>query len=138
MTRVTARKTIAAVEAENNSNNFLIWNLQEQKRMPKTVTASGNFLAVNIGLVFLAVVLAVTYAFWVNAIVSFKYKSDLLKIKLSNLTENNNALLSEKSDAVNLGSLIVFSKQAGLVEQKNIEYVFDQNNVAQIPDNSLR
>ncbi len=91
-----------------------------------------NWLTLN--LLFLALVagLIVFYAFWSNFLAASEYKENLLRVKLSELTVENNNLVSQKSDAVNLASLLVFSKQTGLVEQKNAEYIFDQSNLAQV------
>ena len=77
--------------------------------------------------------LAVWYGLWTNFIISGRYQEGLLEDRLSVLTEENNLLLSEKSSSANLGALLVFSKQAGLVEQKNIEYLFDRHNLAEAP-----
>lgn len=87
----------------------------------------------NLALVILMGVLGTWYALWANFVISGQYHESLLEKKLAALLEENNLLLSEKSSSANLGALLVFSKQAGLVEQKNIEYLFDRRDVAEIP-----
>lgn len=89
----------------------------------------------NLILVTVICVLGVWYALWTNFVISGQYRERLLEEKLSSLLEENNSLLSQKSDSANLGALLVFSKQAGLVEQKNIEYLFDRRNVAEASGN---
>lgn len=84
----------------------------------------------NIVLLALVVVLGIWYAVWTNFVISAQYHEKLSKDKLDNLMVENNRLLSEKSSSANLGALLVFAKNSGLVEQKNIEYLFDRNNVA--------
>ena len=88
----------------------------------------GSYL--NIILLILIGFLVIWYAVWVNFIIAGQYDERLFKDKLESLTEENNQLLSEKSNSANLGALLVFSKTSGLVEQKNIEYLFRQQNVA--------
>ncbi|MDP3731057.1 MAG: hypothetical protein Q8R34_01005 [bacterium] len=85
---------------------------------------------INLILIILIGVLGVWYALWTNFIISGRYQEGPLEDRLSVLMEENNLLLSEKSSSANLGALLVFSKQAGLVEQKNIEYLFDRRSVA--------
>lgn len=87
----------------------------------------------NISLLLLIGVLAIWYALWANFVISGQYRENLLKEKLENLVQENNQLLSERSGLANLGALLVFAKSAGLVEQKNIEYLFDRRNVAEVP-----
>lgn len=89
----------------------------------------------NIILVLLIGALAIWYALWTNFVISGQYRENLLKEKLENLVLENNQLLSEKSGSANLGALLVFAKSVGLVEQKNIEYLFDRRNVAEVPQN---
>ena len=96
---------------------------------------AGFWLVLNLVLLALVGILGIWYALWTNFSISGKYQENVLEAKLSVLLEENNALLSEKSSLVNLGSLLVFSKQTGLVEQKNIEYLFDRRNVAEAPRN---
>lgn len=84
----------------------------------------------NMVLLALVVVLGIWYAVWTNFVISAQYHEKLSKDKLDNLMVENNRLLSEKSSSANLGALLVFAKNSGLVEQKNIEYLFDRNNVA--------
>ena len=90
---------------------------------------------INLILIAVICVLGVWYALWTNFVTSGQYRERLLEEKLSVLLEENNSLLSQKSSSANLGALLVFSKQAGLVEQKNIEYLFDRRNVAEAPRN---
>lgn len=99
----------------------------------RNTTASWPFL--NMVLLVLAGVLGIWYALWANFIVSGQYRESLLEKKLAVFQEANNLLLSEKSSSANLGALLVFSKQAGLVEQKNIEYIFDRRKVAEVSRN---
>lgn len=108
--------------------------IEEKPVMFKTVSyqngvARWSFL--NVALLFLAGVLGIWYALWANFVISGQYRESLLEKKLMNLREENNLLLSEKSVSANLGALLVFGKQAGLVEQKNIEYLFDRRDVAE-------
>lgn len=87
---------------------------------------------INIVLAVLIGALGVWYALWTNFVISGQYRERLLEEKLSSLLEENNLLLSQKSGSANLGALLVFSKQAGLVEQKTIEYLYDRRNVAEV------
>ncbi|MBI2676952.1 MAG: hypothetical protein HYX21_03360 [Candidatus Yanofskybacteria bacterium] len=91
----------------------------------------------NLALLSLLAVLVVWYAFWANFLASRQYKTSQFEIKLSGITRKNNELVAEKSEAVKLSSLLIFSSQSGLIEQKNTEYVFDRRDVAQI-EKSLR
>lgn len=84
----------------------------------------------NMALLVLVIVFGIWYALWTNFVISAQYHERLSKDKLDNLMAENNQLLSEKSTSANLGALLVFAKNSGLVEQKNIEYLFDRNNVA--------
>ena len=102
------------------------------------MTESTNQKALNAILLIFAGVLVVWYALWTNFVISGRYQEGLLEDRLSVLMEENNLLLSEKSSSANLGALLVFSKQAGLVEQKNIEYLFDRRSVAGAPLNSTQ
>lgn len=90
-----------------------------------------NWFILNLLLLALVASLIICYTFWSNFLTAGEYRENLFRAKLSEITAENNDLISQKSDAVNLGSLLVFSKQAGLVEQKNAEYIFDQSNLAQ-------
>ena len=92
-----------------------------------------NIGALNTILLVLAAVLGIWYALWANFVISGQYQEKLLKERLAGLMEENNQLLSEKSSSANLGALLVFAKQSGMVEQKNIEYLFDRPDVAEIP-----
>jgi len=85
----------------------------------------------NTSLLILVCLLAVWAAFLSNAIATKEYRENLLKEKLSKLEIENNALVSQKSHTSDLGSLLVFGKEAGLVEQRNIEYIFENKDVAQ-------
>lgn len=112
--------------------------LFEEKPIISTTISSENppvfsWLALNLVLLVLIGILGIWYALWTNFAISGKYQENVLERKLSVLLEENNVLLSEKSSSANLGSLLVFSKQTGLVEQKNIEYLFDRRNVAEVP-----
>lgn len=90
-------------------------------------------LRLNLFLVILIGVFGIWYAIWVNLALSVQYQERLFKEKLESLVQENNRLLSEKSNWVNLGALLVFAKNAGLVEQRNIEYLFDRSNLAEVP-----
>lgn len=90
---------------------------------------------INVVLVVLIGVLGIWYALWANFVISGQYQEKLLRERLASLMEENNQLLSEKSSSANLGALLVFAKQSGMIEQKNIEYLFDRPNVAEIPQN---
>ncbi|TSC73926.1 MAG: hypothetical protein G01um101444_436 [Parcubacteria group bacterium Gr01-1014_44] len=112
--------------------------IEEKSVVVKTVSYQ-NVVAhrplLNVILLLLVGLLGIWYALWVNFVISGQYRESLLEKKLAILLDENDLLLSEKSDSANLGALLVFSKQAGLVEQKNIEYLFDRRNVAEIPRN---
>ncbi|OGN12508.1 MAG: hypothetical protein A3C71_01925 [Candidatus Yanofskybacteria bacterium RIFCSPHIGHO2_02_FULL_43_15c] len=84
----------------------------------------------NLLLVVLIGVLGIWYALWTNFIISAEYRERLAKEKLEGLMSENNQLLSDKSSSANLGALLVFAKQSGMIEQKNIEYLFDRQDVA--------
>lgn len=115
---------------------------EEKSIVSTTISSEKNpafsWLALNLVLLALVGILGIWYALWTNFVISGKYQENVLERKLSVLLEENNALLSEKSSSANLGSLLVFSKQTGLVEQKNIEYLFDRRNVAEAPRNLSR
>lgn len=87
-------------------------------------------LAVNLVLLILVGILLVWYAFWSNFIAVGEYKENLLKLRLSEMEKYGNELLSQKSDASDIGSLLVFSKERGLVEQRNTEYLNPVSEVA--------
>lgn len=84
----------------------------------------------NLILAALTVFMVLSYAFLANRTTSRKYQIREIKIQLSNLLEENERLLSQKSDSSNIGSLLFFSQRLGLVAQKNIEYIFDRNSLA--------
>jgi len=120
------------------SYEFMKKLFEEKSIVSKTI--SGQELALNnhqsilnTVLLILVIILGFWYALWSNFITSGQYRQNLLEGKLSVLRQENNVLLSEKSSSANLGALLVFSKHAGLVEQKNIEYLFDRRNVAEVP-----
>lgn len=75
--------------------------------------------------------LLVWYAFWANNLGSFSYQENILKTRLAELTGENNLLVAERAAASELNSLFAFAQRAGLVEQKNVEYVFDEKGLAQ-------
>ena len=89
-----------------------------------------NISTLNLTLLILVVFLGVWYAVWSNFVISAQYYEKIAREKLDNLLQENNQLLSEKSSSANLGALLVFAKNSGLIEQKNIEYLFDRSNVA--------
>jgi len=87
----------------------------------------------NLILLILMVALAIWYALWTNLVISGQYHEKLSKEKLENLIAESNQLWLEKSSSANLGALLVFAKASGLVEQRNIEYLFYRHNVAEVP-----
>lgn len=115
----------------NQNNRKFLSNISQAKTFAVESRTSGLAI-LNLALVILAALLLFWYAFASNSVTSGRYQTGLLKTKLAGLQEENNSLLSQKSDLTDIGALLVFSHQAGLVEQKNIEYVFDRNNLAQV------
>ena len=108
-------------------------NLHGEKIKKQAITNPDEmWLVVNFGLLILIGVLLAWYAFWSNFIAAGEYKENLLKLKLSETEKSGSELLSQKSDAASIGSLLVFSKTAGLMEQKNVEYIFSDKDVAQV------
>ncbi|MBI2057391.1 MAG: hypothetical protein HYT63_00170 [Candidatus Yanofskybacteria bacterium] len=105
------------------------------KEIQGNFTANKNLL--NFCLLLSLATLVIWYAFWLNFLASGQYKANLLEVKLIDLTKRNNELISEKSEEVKLSSLLIFASQFSLVEQKNIEYIFDRKDVAQV-EKSLR
>ncbi len=93
-------------------------------------------MVLNLLLLALVASLIIWYAFWSNFLAAGEYKENLLKSKLLEMTAKNNDLVSQKSDAVNLGSLLVFNKQVGLIEQKNVEYIHPTAEVARNVENA--
>lgn len=118
----------------NQNNKKFLSNISQAKTVAVESRISGLAI-LNLALVILAALLMFWYAFASNSVISGRYQTGLLKTRLASLQEENNDLLSRKSDSTDLGALLVFSHQAGLVEQKNIEYIFDRNNLAQIQKN---
>ena len=106
------------------------------KELDSGFALNGRVL-LNLALLSLLAVLVVWDAFWANFLASRQYKTSQLEVKLLDITRENNELVAEKSEAVKLSSLLIFSSQSGLIEQKNTEYVFDRKNVAQV-EKSLR
>jgi len=102
----------------------------ESKNVFFAVPSRFKIFHLNLLLVVLIGVFGIWYALWVNLVISGQYNEKLLKEKLENAMVENNQLLSEKSSSANLGALLVFTKASGLVEQKNVEYLFDRHNVA--------
>ncbi len=97
---------------------------------PKTSLEGVTKVRLNAVLVVVIGILGMWYAVWTNFLISAQYQERLAKEKLENLMAESNELLSEKSSLTNLGALLVFAKQSGMVEQKNIEYLFDRQDVA--------
>lgn len=85
----------------------------------------------NLGLSAMIAGLLVWYVFLANFMGSFSYQEGILKTRLVKLSEEHNLLLTEKSAGADLSSLFVFVQRSGLVEQKSIEYVFNEKDVAQ-------
>lgn len=91
----------------------------------------GRDAFLNLGLSMLIAGLLVWYIFLANYLGSFSYQEGILKTRLGKLSEENNLLSTEKSVRANLSSLLIFVQRSGLVEQKSIEYVFNEKDVAQ-------
>lgn len=79
----------------------------------------------------LAVTLLICYAQWANLLGSVRYQEGLLKNQLLKVNENRNSLLSEKSSVTELDFLLSYARRTGLVEEKNIEYIFGKGSLAQ-------
>jgi hypothetical protein len=92
--------------------------------------------AVNTILGLLILGLLVWYAFWANSLGSFSYQEKVSKTRLAILATENNLLLAERSAVSELNALFAFARRAGLVEQKNVEYVFDDKGLAQAEQSS--
>ena len=130
MTRTYLNNTLLNL-AENRRHKHVSIHGEEIKE--KVVLNSAEVWRVfNISLLVLASLLVMWIAFWSNIVATKEYKENLLEEKLSELESENNTLISQKSYASGLGSLLVFSKEAGLVEQKNIEYIFENKDIAQV------
>lgn len=91
---------------------------------------------VNLGLSLLILGLIVWYAFGANYLGSSSYREDVLRTRWAELTEENSALLSQKSSLANLKSLFAFVRRAGLAEYKNVEYLLDEKGLAQAEKSS--
>lgn len=85
----------------------------------------------NLALGLMTAGLLVWYVVWANHLGSFSYQENIFKTRLAELNEENQWLLTEKLSAADLSSLFAFVRRSGLVEQKNIEYVFNEKDVAQ-------
>ena len=107
-----------------------VFGLAEKPADDRSARLARNTSLLNTILVVLIGFLGIWYALWTNLVISGQYHERLFRGKLESLRQENNRLLSEKSSSANLGALLVFAKDSGLVEQKNIEYLFDRQNVA--------
>ena len=92
----------------------------------------------NLGLGAAMAGLLVWYVFLANLLGSFSYQEDILKIRLAKLSGEHNLLLTKKSSGADLSSLFAYVRRAGLIEQKSIEYVFNEKDVAQAGDGLSR
>lgn len=108
------------------------------KKVSLSIPFEGREVSWNIFLSVLLFGLIIWYALTVNGLTSGYYRESLLRGKISSLTEENGALLSQKTSGASLGVLESFAKRMGLVEQKKVEYIFDQKNIAQVSNNLVR
>lgn len=91
----------------------------------------------NLVLLALAGLLLVWYAYWANYLGAAGYRETDLKIRLTQLSEENYHLLQQKSEATGLKALTSFSNRSGLVEQKTVNYILGQDSVAQIQNKTI-
>lgn len=97
-----------------------------------------NMAGFNFVLLVVAFLLLVWYALWANYLGSAPYQENILKSKFSGLLEEENNLLSQKSSVADLGRLLSFVRRAGLQEQTNPDYIFEQSGLAQAVEKTTR
>ncbi len=85
---------------------------------------------INGSLILVFGVMAFLYVIWANGAASYDYQSTQLREELVRLTDTNSALLSQKNSTEDPASAVEFAHNQGMVEAKDVVYVFENGNVA--------
>ena len=70
------------------------------------------------------------YIIQANIIAADKYKVKILNEKLTSLNEIRTSLAAERSETEDPSELMEFARAKGMIEAKNITYIFENGNVA--------
>ncbi|MEX2090546.1 MAG: hypothetical protein WD989_00205 [Candidatus Paceibacterota bacterium] len=70
------------------------------------------------------------YVIQANMIAADRYNIKILNEKLASLNEVRTSLVAERSKTEDQSKLIEFALSIGMVEAKNVSYVFENGNVA--------
>ncbi|MBI2064163.1 MAG: hypothetical protein HYT66_00405 [Candidatus Yanofskybacteria bacterium] len=73
------------------------------------------------------------YIIQANIIAADKYKVKILNEKLTSLNEIRTSLAAERSETEDPSELMEFARAKGMIEAKNITYIFENGNVALKP-----
>ena len=95
-----------------------------------TIRERDIILLVNIFMTGAIILLLFYYVMLANSITSKNYKIQSLREKVSALTETNSTLMSKKLSFEIPAAILEFAQKNGLVEAKNILYIFENKNVA--------
>lgn len=85
---------------------------------------------INITLIALCAGAVLSYVLWSNSLAAGDYRITMLHGELSRLADANGSLATAKSSAEDPATLLKFAQAKGMVEAKNVSYVFESGNVA--------
>ncbi|MBI2065002.1 MAG: hypothetical protein HYT62_03060 [Candidatus Yanofskybacteria bacterium] len=96
-----------------------------------TIREGDVILWINIVFAGIASLLLFYYVMMANVVSAENYRIQTLRDKIELLAETNGDLMNQKLLLENPNVLFEFAKSHGLVEAKNISYIFENKNVAQ-------
>lgn len=88
------------------------------------------FKYLNILLIVLILISALTYVVWANIVTVHTYSLSSLQDELNKLNETHALLANQKSLASDPGTIKEYARDHGMVEAGNISYIFESGDVA--------
>jgi len=88
-------------------------------------------LWINIMFIGIVSLLLFYYVMMANVVSAENYRMQTLRDKIEMLADTNVGLMNQKLLLENPNTLFEFAKSHGLIEAKNISYIFENKNVAQ-------
>lgn len=99
-------------------------------------SASNGINPILVSNVILIAVFGLLLSFYIiqaNMIAADKYQVKFLNEKLTSLNEVRTSLAAQRSETEDPSELMEFARAKGMVEAKNITYIFENGNVALRP-----
>lgn len=104
-----------------------------QSNVVRNYTSQFNLnpaVILNLGLAALCAIMVLYYILWANGLAASSYRVSTLRQEISQLTETNSALLSEKTSMEDPNAAMNFAQREHMVPAGNVSYVFENGSVA--------